>query len=219
MNTGCISKRFQFASSMLLWMNVTFLAAQTERLYVERISVEQGLSQTTIFGMMQDRRGFMWFGTEDGLNRYDGYQFRIFKNDPFDSTSLSNNYINTLYEDRRRFIWVMTLEGVNRYDPRDEKFLRFKRSDDTTTIAGYRIENMAEDSVGHLWCTTDRGMLLRVDENGKIQERWNPRSADDMSSVQNLQIENGNRFFLSTNSGLYICDPTRRHVEIGRAHV
>ncbi len=212
MNTGCISKRFQFASSMLLWMNVTFLAAQTERLYVERISVEQGLSQTTIFGMMQDRRGFMWFGTEDGLNRYDGYQFRIFKNDPFDSTSLSNNYINTLYEDRRRFIWVMTLEGVNRYDPRDEKFLRFKRSDDTTTIAGYRIENMAEDSVGHLWCTTDRGMLLRVDENGKIQERWNPRSADDMSSVQNLQIENGNRFFLSTNSGLYICDPTRRHV-------
>lgn len=73
----------------------------------------------------QDRKGFMWFGTKAGLNRYDGYRFTIFRNNPFDSTSLSNDYITTIFEDRRGRLWIGTSNGLNCFDPATEKFRRF----------------------------------------------------------------------------------------------
>ena len=76
----------------LFFIQLSF--AQSE-IRFKKLSIEHGLSQSTVETIIQDQSGFMWFGTEDGLNRYDGYQFRIYKNDPDDSTSISNNNIFT----------------------------------------------------------------------------------------------------------------------------
>jgi ligand-binding sensor domain-containing protein len=78
----------------------------------------------------QDRQGFMWFGTKAGLNRYDGYRFTIFRNDPFDSTSLSNNYITAIFEDRQGRLWIGTGGGLNCFDLATEKFRRFLHDPD-----------------------------------------------------------------------------------------
>jgi ligand-binding sensor domain-containing protein len=88
----------------------------------ERISNELGLSQNLISAIIQDDQGFLWVGTKDGLNRYDGYQFKVFKNDPTDSTSISDNYIKSLYIDNQSRLWVGTSNGLNIYDPEQETF-------------------------------------------------------------------------------------------------
>jgi hypothetical protein len=70
----------------------------------EQLTTEQGLSQNTVFCVLQDSRGFMWFGTEDGLNKYDGYGFQVFRHDPEDPTSINGNYIQSIYEDHMGFL-------------------------------------------------------------------------------------------------------------------
>ena len=84
-----------------------------QHLRFERISLEQGLSQSTVFSMLQDSQGFMWFGTEDGLNKYDGYTFTIYKHDPDNPNSLSSNAVSAIYEDQEGMLWIGT-EDVDR---------------------------------------------------------------------------------------------------------
>ena len=73
------------------------LLAQSENIRFDRISIEDGLSQSTVFTILQDRQGFMWFGTQDGLNKFDGYQFTIYKNDPEDPTTISDNFTRVVF--------------------------------------------------------------------------------------------------------------------------
>lgn len=90
---------------------------------MERITIEHGLSQGMIFDMVQTRDGFLWIGTKDGLNRYDGYNFRVHINDPFDPFTLTENTITALYEDSRGWLWVgLESEGLSIYDPKTGLF-------------------------------------------------------------------------------------------------
>lgn len=79
---------------LLYAMATAHVSAVNRSFYFEHLKVEDGLAQNTVMAILQDSKGFMWFGTKDGLNRYDGYQFRTFRNDPSDSTSLGNNYVH-----------------------------------------------------------------------------------------------------------------------------
>ena len=92
----------------------------------ERIAIEQGLSQGMIFDLLQTRDGFLWVATKDGLNRYDGYNFTVFKPDAKDPTSLSDRSITSIVEDANGYIWVGTQQGgLNRYDPVSGKFTQY----------------------------------------------------------------------------------------------
>ncbi|MFQ5709340.1 MAG: two-component regulator propeller domain-containing protein [bacterium] len=99
--------------------------AQRSPLVFKQISPERGLSQKTVYAIVQDSVGFLWFGTQDGLNRYDGYSFKIYKNIVSDSTSLSDNRVRALYLDRRHTLWIGTSNGLNRYDPQTDSFTRY----------------------------------------------------------------------------------------------
>lgn len=93
----------------------------------EHITTKHGLSQGMTRAIHQDRKGFMWFGSYDGLNRYDGYNFRIFRHDPFESTSISGNIITAIAEDQNGRLWIGTeRNGLNCFDPLTETFRRFK---------------------------------------------------------------------------------------------
>ena len=114
---------------LLLWAapaGVGPLAAQDERIAFRHLTITDGLSQNAVQAILQDRRGFMWFGTKDGLNRYDGYQFVVFRHDPFDSTSLTDSDILALFEDPSGTLWVGThVGGLNRFDRKTERFRRY----------------------------------------------------------------------------------------------
>ena len=97
-----------------------YLFGQNEDLKFEHIGLEQGLSQNTVWGILQDNQGFMWFATESGLNRYDGYNITVYKHDPDDPSSLSHNNIRSIYEDHTGVLWIGTDDGLNRFDRENE---------------------------------------------------------------------------------------------------
>src|SRR5690606_29453334 len=96
-----------FSILCLCCIYVSRVSSQTKtRIKFSQLSIENGLSSSSIEAIVQDKDGFIWFGTEDGLNRYDGYQFRIYKNNYKDPHSLSDNFINDLYVDQQGRLWV-----------------------------------------------------------------------------------------------------------------
>jgi ligand-binding sensor domain-containing protein/serine phosphatase RsbU (regulator of sigma subunit) len=109
-----------------LFITLLFISEVFSQPYIafNHLTVEDGLSQSSVTCILQDSKGFMWFGTQDGLNRYDGYSFKIFKNDPSDSTSLSNNFIFSIYQNQSDQFFIETQGGtLHLYNPRSESFL------------------------------------------------------------------------------------------------
>src|SRR5690349_14086837 len=103
--------------------------AQKPSIRFEHITIKQGLVQSTINALLQDQHGFIWIGTQDGLCRYDGYNFLTFKRDLHNTNSLSNNYITSLAEDKQGYLWIGTSEGgLNRLDP-DRKTFKVYHAD------------------------------------------------------------------------------------------
>lgn len=133
-------------------------------LKIERVYSQKGLSEQSIHCIVQDKKGFLWIGTGDGLNRFDGYEFKVYKHNPFDSNTISDNYILALCEDREGMLWVGTRNGgLNRFDWRHETFRHFlPLSDDTKSISDGYISAILEDRRGRLWVGTVQGGLNRM---------------------------------------------------------
>ena len=113
----------------LFFIFVGSAAFAQDDIHFHHLTVADGLSQNTISAILHDSRGFMWFGTQDGLNRYDGYEFRVFRHDRDDSNSLSANWIWSVDEDSSGHIWASTFGGgLSRFDRFSEKFITFKIS-------------------------------------------------------------------------------------------
>ena len=128
------------------------------------LTTKDGLSQGYVVDILQDRRGFMWFATRDGLNRYDGYTFVVYKHDPNDPGSLSSSFIQDLMEDDHGYLWVATNNGVNRFDPTTERCTRYLHDpNDPGTLGGASVKSVAQDRHGHLWFGTEDGGLDRLD--------------------------------------------------------
>jgi signal transduction histidine kinase/ligand-binding sensor domain-containing protein len=128
------------------------------------LTTNDGLSQGYVVAILQDRRGFMWFATRDGLNRYDGYNFVVYKNDPNDPGSLSSNFLQDLMEDDEGNLWVATSTGVNRFDPRTERCTRYLHDpDNRDTLGGASVKSVVQDGHGYLWFGTEDSGLDRLD--------------------------------------------------------
>lgn len=113
--------------------------------YFRHFQVENGLSNNAVICSIQDRNGFMWFGTKDGLDRFDGYSFKVFRNDPGDSGSIGSNFIHSLYEDSAGVLWVGTENGLYQYDAATESFRLF------ATGSNAQVTAIEMDAAGNLW--------------------------------------------------------------------
>jgi PAS domain S-box-containing protein len=172
---------------------------------VENISPENGLSNSWVSSIVQDKEGFMWFGTWNGLNRYDGYDFTVFKPVPDDSLSLSNNAIKALCEDNSGNLWIGTENGLNWFDPNTEKFLRFMHlPDDSNSISHNYILCLQVDNRGTLWIGTKGGGLNSVDSTGIFRRFYNPFSPES-NHINCIIEDNSNNSFLwlGTEQGLF----------------
>lgn len=139
----------------------------SQNLYFERFSYEQGLSESNVTAILQDRDGFVWIGTTNGLNRFDGYKFSVFRHNPADSTTLINNAITTLYEDRAGRLWIGTQNGFSIFDRKKGTFTNFHTEENAqNTLSNNIIRAFVQDSTGTTWIGTKRG-LNRFNEASK----------------------------------------------------
>jgi signal transduction histidine kinase/ligand-binding sensor domain-containing protein len=141
---------------------VFFIAfSQKQDIKFDHLDINSGLSQNHIMCILQDSRGFMWFGTRDGLNKYDGYRFTVYKNDPKDDGSISSNFISAIEEDSKGFIWVATRGGgMNRYDKNTDKFIQYKNDPkNPNSIASDLAVDLTIDSEDNVWICAENGGL------------------------------------------------------------
>ena len=128
------------------------------------LTTKDGLAQDNVVAILQDRQGFMWFATGEGLNRYDGHSFVVYRNDPKDPGSLSHNFIRTVFEDDQGYLWVAAYPGINRFDPRTERTTRyFHDPKNPKSFSGDSLASVTADSRGHLWFATLDSGLDRFD--------------------------------------------------------
>ncbi len=143
---------------------------QTSSLVFEQIFLEHGLSQSIVKSILQDKEGFIYFGTEDGLNRFDGYTFTVMRNNPDDPNSLSYNDINSICIDAEGNIWIGTFNsGLNKYNPYTKKIITISHYDynDTNTISHDNINSICADSSGIIWVGTDNGLNKFTPKNSE----------------------------------------------------
>lgn len=164
-----------------------------------RTMLQEGLSQSRVLSIMEDERGFMWFGTADGLNRYDGYSFKIFRNIFNDSTSLPNNTINSMVEDNDGNIWIGTNNGVAVFDPYTETFISLRETDSTAIALGANIiSSCVIDKDNNIWYSTRGCGIYKV--NPKSQEKkdilFDGNDPLHIKDVANLYIDSYNRLWI-----------------------
>ena len=191
---------------------LTSLPARPEAsLSFEHLSLEDGLSQSVVSAIAQDPTGFLWLATQDGLNRFDGYEFRVFRHDPNDPTSLSNNFLSSLAVDGRGQLWAGTNAGLDLYNPAQESFEHFVgRPDDPRALSASAITALAVDGADALWVGTSGG-LNRLDLETLTVKRYladpalpNPLTTNAITS---LFLDSRGRLWVGSAQGLDQLDP------------
>jgi signal transduction histidine kinase/CheY-like chemotaxis protein/ligand-binding sensor domain-containing protein len=138
-------------------------SAQKLSLNFEHFATREGLCQINVNSIIQDSRGFMWIGTRNGLNRYDGYKFLTYRHDSKDDNSLTNNMITDLAEDAGGNIWIATTNGLNRYERKTGLFTRYIHDNhNTNSLANNIINRLTFDNDSILWVATQNGGLDRL---------------------------------------------------------
>jgi len=182
-----------FCTSLLAQANLKF----------GHLTVKEGLSNNFIRDIAQDSIGFMWFATEDGLNKYDGYRFTVYRHDPNDSTSLSENKVETLSVDKNGILWVGTNGGgLNAFNPETEEFIHFNMDpDNPNDVSKENIYDMYLDKNSRIWFSIQGKGLYRLDPGTNEIKHFahNPDDLNTISSNIGLTIsetvENGKEIF------------------------
>ncbi len=140
---------------MLLLLSC-FESSFADDLRFKQLGLEDGLSQSRVFDIVQDSKGFIWIATEDGLNRYDGYEFKVYNFDPNDSSSIGGNTIQALAADDSGNVWIGTsFSGLNKYIAKTGKFKIYRHDpNDSTSISSNIVFDIHRDKKGNLWLAT-----------------------------------------------------------------
>ncbi len=158
--------RFSSLVSLIIIIFSSLVFGQYNQIRFDHISIEQGLSQSSVLSIAQDNLGFMWFATQDGLNRFDGYTFTVYSHDPLDSNSISDIGIQKLYVDNTGNLWVITLSGkLERYDYEHDLFFHYHiNKTNTFDKPSERISSIVEDRTGQLWVCTGSGNIYHYNQ-------------------------------------------------------
>ncbi len=176
---------------------------QIKQLRFERVSSEEGPAQSLITAIFQDRTGYLWFGTYDGLYKYNGYTFKVYKNRAFDTASISGNYIQAIIEDHKGNIWIGTQSsGISKFDKISGNFTNYMHDPrNKNSLISNRTWAIAEDSKGSIWIGTSEGLDRFNPENGRFEHfRNDPEDPFSLSNnaVNALHEDNGGILWIGT---------------------
>jgi signal transduction histidine kinase/ligand-binding sensor domain-containing protein/DNA-binding response OmpR family regulator len=165
---------------------------QTTQYAFSRLDISNGLSNNQVNCFYKDKTGFLWTGTMSGLNRYDGYQFKVFRHDPRDSNSLIDDFIARILEGPENKLWVETRKGFNLFDPLTEKFSpNYAAALRQMNIAGNQVTDIRKDSRGNYWFLMGRQILYT----------WNPQTKKTTIAFKSLYQQDQIAFFSMDKQG------------------
>lgn len=164
-----------------------------------------GLSQSNVIDIIQDNKGYMWFCTRDGLNKYNGYEFTVYKNKSGDSTSLAGNDVRDIIDDRNGNLWIATFGGLNKYNRDKDNFTQYKTNDGKYSISDNNVECLLEDSNGYIWIGTSNGLDRLNLTNGKITTYHHvPEDSASLTfdNIVSLEEDQDGNIWVGTFNGL-----------------
>ena len=195
--------RIQFISIYLQVFLLSFLFASEDVYQFEIITTRNGLSDNDIRAVTDDRYGFVWLPTDEGLNRYDGYEVKNYNSNPFDTTALSGNRIWDIFKDQDGDVWALTDKGVDLYHYGKDSFQRFPTASRPTFLT--------QDKEGLLWIATkNSGIYTIVKNTGKIVNyRFDPSDPYSLSSnifdenqYSPIVVDTSGNLWIGTTNGL-----------------
>ncbi|WP_281989572.1 hybrid sensor histidine kinase/response regulator transcription factor [Aquimarina aggregata] len=203
--------------TLLMCFFISLMIAQEKSLFhsgnlnFRNYTTVQGLSQRSVVTIAQDQKGYLWFGTRYGLNKFDGHTFKNYYYNSDDSNSLSDSWITTLVTDKIGNLWIGTKNGLNKYDPENDNFIRVKSGldKDEEYINGEIWDIITEDS-GHLWIATSEGLWNFESASGKINKytyKRNMPSGISSNLVLSILKSSDNILWICTDVGIDLYNP------------
>ncbi|MGV3508486.1 MAG: response regulator [Sphingobacteriaceae bacterium] len=193
-----ITSKYILCILFLFW-GVTSVTAQNIRF--KQINYNHGLSQSIVTGVIKDSKGFLWFTTRDGLNRYDGYSMVVYRNDPHKISSISNTNLNDIYEDQLGNIWIGGLDGLDKYNREKDNFASVDLDTEKPSVNA-----ITQDSKGLIYLGTGRGLFILDPHTNRVKTRY---SAGSLNSISNNRINtikevNPGEIWIGTAAGVDI---------------
>ncbi len=200
----------KFTSQTLLTVLIFTSFFYSQNTIFKSLTVENGLSSSDVNCILQDKLGFIWIGTDNGLNRFDGKNFKVYRHQATKSNSISDNSIWALYEDRKANIWIGTKGGVlNKFSPYHEKFEQIKLSENLFNENS--ITSILEDNEGNIWIGTySQGLFQYQSATGKINSwKYDPTNRKGLSNnyITSLFQDSKSSIWISTYNGLNRLNP------------
>lgn len=211
------SKTSNFCSILFLLTTNLLYSNELSNLRFQHLTIKDGLSHSKVNVVFQDRLGYMWFGTNDGVNKYDGYEITIYQNNPYDPASLSHNLIRDIVEDRWGNLWIATdAGGLNRYNRENDNFDHFFHEPaDSTSISSDFLWSIAEDQNGVLWIGTRDGLNVLDPQKHTFQcihDKPRNESHPEPNYIRSITFDSNGKLWIGTfGSGLYIFDPKNQN--------
>ncbi|MCL3781123.1 hybrid sensor histidine kinase/response regulator [Prolixibacteraceae bacterium JC049] len=194
---------YLFLTLFLSMISLQILQAKTHPIF-KQLTTREGLSHNGVNTIVQDKMGYMWFGSLDGLNRFDGYNFKIYKSLPNDSNSISHNLVKSISLDKKGGMWIGTARGLNYFNMATNKFTRYYAGN-KSGLSHDNIEMVYCDSRGRVWVATMGGGLNRFNENTNqfIQYRANENQSGNLSNdnVHWVFEDSKQRIWVGTEGG------------------
>jgi len=176
-------------------------------------SQEHGLSNNQIHCILQDKKGWMWFGTSQGVCRFDGYKFTVFKTDVEDSTSLKGNLVRTIFEDSKGQLWVGTENGgLNKFNREKENFRQLFYHGEQAVLHDASVTSIHEDLAGNLWVGTET-QLFRMESETSLVELKPANRTRFTEYFRVIQTDQTGKMWLGTNNGLLRYDPQNNQIQ------
>lgn len=180
-----------------------------------RLSTADGLSHTRVAHIIQGSQGYMWLGTQYGLNRYDGYEFKVFVHDPRRKDSLAGTFVTALFKDREGTIWVACSQVLDRFDERTESFIHYRIGSGDAKTGDATVVGISQDLSGFLWLATGRGLHRMDPATGAVTHFYHDEADPYSLSTNDIKWTGEDRsgqFWVGTAEGLDKLDRTTGRV-------
>ena len=206
--------------------NIKLPVIERNDIRFKRLSNPQDLSQVRVSNIVQDNQGFLWFGTWNCLNRYDGYKFKVFWHEAGRTESLIGSFIYSLFKDRSGSLWVGSDQFLDRFDPLTEKFVHYRLDSDNSEGSRVTVNQISQDSAGMLWLSTRHGLFRLNPDTGELANYChNPGDPSSLSDndIKSTGEDRAGAFWVGTSQTLDEFDrqtgKVKRHIVIGESGI